>query len=112
MVFRAWAAVPVYIALSYLVSKPNTRPEAFFMGLCVYAVRQPVLCCACFSSLYFTCVVVWIAYPLSHCVRALPFFTLLDLCCCGQLISLHSLYSLMLCCDKRSVSIHPLYSLS
>ena len=38
LAFRAWAAIPVYLALAYLVSKPNSRLEAFAMGLCVYAV--------------------------------------------------------------------------
>jgi len=38
LAFRAWAALPVYLALAYLVSKPNSSPEAFAMGLCVYTV--------------------------------------------------------------------------
>lgn len=38
LTFRAWAAAPVYVALSYLVSKPNSSQEAFCMGLSVYAV--------------------------------------------------------------------------
>lgn len=38
LTFRAWAAIPVYFALSYLASKPNSAQEAFCMGLCVYAV--------------------------------------------------------------------------
>lgn len=37
-VFKVWAAVPVYVALAFLVSRANTRAEAFSLGLACYAV--------------------------------------------------------------------------
>lgn len=37
-VFRAWAAAPVYVALAFLVSRANTRAEAFGLGVACYAV--------------------------------------------------------------------------
>lgn len=37
-VFGVWAAVPVYIALAFLVSRANTSAEAFGLGLACYAV--------------------------------------------------------------------------
>jgi len=37
-VFKVWAAVPVYVALAFLVSRANSRGEAFGLGLACYAV--------------------------------------------------------------------------
>jgi len=31
-------AIPVYIALGYLLTFPRTKEQAFFLGLCTYAV--------------------------------------------------------------------------
>lgn|SRR6056297_3127583 len=36
--FRVWAAVPVYVALAYLVSRANSSWEAFGLGVACYAV--------------------------------------------------------------------------
>jgi uncharacterized membrane protein len=38
MYTRAWAGVPVYIALAYLVTQAHSAPRAALMGICVYAV--------------------------------------------------------------------------
>ena len=35
---RLEGAIPVYLALAYLVQKTASTVDAFFMGLCVYAV--------------------------------------------------------------------------
>lgn len=37
-VFKVWAAVPVYVALALIVSRANSRGEAFGLGLSCYAV--------------------------------------------------------------------------
>ena len=36
--FRPLYAIPVYIALGYLLMFPKTKGQAFFLGLCTYAV--------------------------------------------------------------------------
>jgi uncharacterized membrane protein len=35
---RLWGAVPVYLALGYLVSQIHSAPRAFLAGMCTYAV--------------------------------------------------------------------------
>lgn len=35
---RFWAAIPVYIALAYLIHLVEKPMDAFWMGLCTYAV--------------------------------------------------------------------------
>jgi uncharacterized membrane protein len=37
---RYWAALPVYVALAYLVQLPRSTMDAFFLGLAVYAVYE------------------------------------------------------------------------
>ena len=36
--FRPLYAIPVYIALGYLLMFPKTKGQAFFLGLCTYAI--------------------------------------------------------------------------
>lgn len=38
MYTRAWAGLPVYIALGYLVTQAHSAPRAGLLGLCTYAV--------------------------------------------------------------------------
>ncbi len=38
LVFQPWAAVPVYLALAFLVSRANTRLEALGLGIACYTV--------------------------------------------------------------------------
>lgn len=35
---RLWGAVPVYLAIGYLVSQIHSAPRAFLAGMCTYAV--------------------------------------------------------------------------
>jgi uncharacterized membrane protein len=35
---RLWGAVPVYLALAYLVTQATSAPRAFLLGMCTYAV--------------------------------------------------------------------------
>ena len=35
---RLWGAIPVYLALGYLVSQIHSAPRAFLAGMCTYAV--------------------------------------------------------------------------
>lgn len=35
---RLWGAIPVYLALGYLVSQTHSAPRAFLAGMCTYAV--------------------------------------------------------------------------
>jgi uncharacterized membrane protein len=35
---RLWGAVPVYLALGYLVSQVHSAPRAFLAGMCTYAI--------------------------------------------------------------------------
>ena len=38
LVLRWQGALPVYLALGYLLLQTTSTPQAFFMGLCTYAV--------------------------------------------------------------------------
>ena len=49
---RLWGAVPVYLALGYLVSQIHSAPRAFLAGMCIYAVYD------------FTQIVTFDKYPL------------------------------------------------
>jgi len=49
---RLWGAVPVYLALGYLVSQIYSAPRAFLAGMCIYAVYD------------FTQIVTFDKYPL------------------------------------------------
>lgn len=49
---RLWGAVPVYLALGYLVSQIHSAPRAFLAGMCTYAVYD------------FTQIVTFDKYPL------------------------------------------------
>jgi len=49
---RLWGAVPVYLALSYLVSECQSAPRAFLTGMATYAVYD------------FTQIVTFDKYPL------------------------------------------------
>ena len=35
---RLWGAIPVYLAIGYLVSQIHSAPRAFLAGMCTYAV--------------------------------------------------------------------------
>jgi len=35
---RLWGAIPVYLALGYLVSQVHSAPRAFLAGMCTYIV--------------------------------------------------------------------------
>jgi uncharacterized membrane protein len=35
---RLWGAVPVYLAIGYLVTQIHSAPRAFLAGMCTYAV--------------------------------------------------------------------------
>jgi len=35
---RLWGAVPVYLAIGYLLSQIHSAPRAFLAGMCTYAV--------------------------------------------------------------------------
>jgi len=35
---RLWGAIPVYLAIGYLISQINSAPRAFLAGMCTYAV--------------------------------------------------------------------------
>lgn len=49
---RLWGAVPVYLAIGYLVSQIHSAPRAFLTGMCAYAVYD------------FTQIVTFDKYPL------------------------------------------------
>ena len=49
---RLWGAVPVYLALGYLISQIHSAPRAFLAGLCIYIVYD------------FTQIVTFDKYPL------------------------------------------------
>ncbi len=53
LALRGWAALPVYIALGYILTKAKSPKEAFFMGLATYVVYD------------FTAVSIFKNYPLS-----------------------------------------------
>lgn len=38
--FRLEGAIPVYLALAYLIQKVSSMTEAFFMGLAVYTIYE------------------------------------------------------------------------
>jgi len=65
---RLWGAVPVYLALGYLVSQIHSAPRAFLAGMCTYAVYD------------FTQIVTFDKYPL--------WFALADSLWGGLLVSL------------------------
>ena len=50
---RLWGAIPVYLALAYLVTQVSSAPRAFLLGMSVYAVYD------------FTQIVVFDKYPLA-----------------------------------------------
>ena len=54
--FRMWAAIPVYVALAYLVTQAPNAPRAFLMGAATYAVYD------------FTNLLVFDKYPLGFAV--------------------------------------------
>jgi len=49
---RLWGALPVYLAIGYLVSQIHSAPRAFLAGMCTYAVYD------------FTQIVTFDKYPL------------------------------------------------
>jgi uncharacterized membrane protein len=49
---RLWGAVPVYLALGYLISEIHSAPRAFLTGMAIYAVYD------------FTQLVIFDKYPL------------------------------------------------
>ena len=53
---RLWGAIPVYIALAYIVTQVPNAPRAFLLGVCVYAVYD------------FTQIVTFDKYPLSFAI--------------------------------------------
>lgn len=53
--FRVWAAIPVYLALAFLVSRAHTRLEAFGLGLACYTVYD-----WCVSSILRLCVCIYV----------------------------------------------------
>ena len=56
MQIRGWAGIPVYLALSYLVTQAANAPRAFFLGLSTYAVYD-------FTNLF-----VFDKYPLQFAI--------------------------------------------